>query len=168
MIAVERSAPSLATVPAPNTLLPHTAGKSAASFLCPLLYLYHLQMTCCSIYSTYMYIVHGLLFFFYANIPVSCASVVTFTKYPIPCTCHINSRFDPPKPSDLLHLSRKTTFCFKKCTDTRCNEPNSGDRRSTAHCRRKWNSVRACAVESRRCGRTPRRTPLLTPTVRTP
>ena len=51
--------------------------------------------------------------------PQNTAPATIFTKCRIPCTCHVNSRFDPPKPSDLLHLSRKTTFCFKKCTDTR-------------------------------------------------
>ena len=51
--------------------------------------------------------------------PQNTAPATIFTKCPIPCICHVNSRFDPPKPSDLLHLSRKTTFCFKTCTDTR-------------------------------------------------
>ena len=45
--------------------------------------------------------------------PQTTAPATIFTKCPIPCTCHVKSRFDPPKPSDFLHLSCKTTFCFK-------------------------------------------------------
>ena len=51
--------------------------------------------------------------------PQNTAPATIFTTCPIPCTCHVNSRFHPPKPSDLLHLSRKTTFCSKRYTDTR-------------------------------------------------